>query len=59
MNSEAGEQARDQHPVKRPHRALRVSGMILLAVVLGVAFLGHLSPDMQLQWENLMALCGF
>ncbi len=43
----------------RSHRVLRMVGLIALAAVLGVAFLGYLSPDMALQWENLMALCGF
>ena len=30
-----------------------------LAALLVFAFMGYLSADMQLQWENLMALCGF
>lgn len=44
---------------RRPHRGRRILGLLALAIVLGLAFVGHLSPDMQLQWENLMALCGF
>lgn len=43
----------------RPARLWRAAGLVLLVVVLGLAFFGHLSPDLQLQWENLMALCGF
>src|SRR5690606_25834823 len=43
----------------RPIRALRIAGLALLLVVLALAFAGHLSPEMKLQWENLMALCGF
>lgn len=46
-------------PARRTGRAWRVAGLVALAAVMGLAFLGHLSPDMQLQWENLMALCGF
>lgn len=48
----------DPKPGRRP-RIGRVAGLVALAVVLGLAFVGHLSADMQLQWENLMALCGF
>ena len=43
----------------RVGRGWRVTGLLALAAVLALAFLGHLSPDMKLQWENLMALCGF
>ncbi len=43
----------------RPRRAWRLVGFLALTAVLALAFLGHLSPDMKLQWENLMALCGF
>lgn len=39
--------------------ARRVAPPLLLALVLGLSFLGWLSPDMKLQWENFMALCGF
>jgi len=46
-------------PVRRIAWPWRVAGMLALALVLGLAFLGHLSPEMKLQWENLMALCGF
>ena len=34
-------------------------GAAALAAVMALAFVGHLSADMKLQWENLMALCGF
>lgn len=37
----------------------RTAGFIALGFVLALAFLGHLSPEMKLQWENLMTLCGF
>lgn len=50
------------HPVaghRRRGRIWRASGLLALAAVLALAFVGHLSPDMKLQWENLMALCGF
>lgn len=43
----------------RRHRGWRIAGLLALAAVLALAFAGHLSPDMKLQWENLMALCGF
>lgn len=46
-------------PPRRTGRAWRVAGLLALAAVLALAFVGHLSPDMKLQWENLMALCGF
>ncbi len=49
-------------PEQRPGRlrpAWRVAGFLVLFLVLALAFAGHLSPDMKLQWENLMALCGF
>jgi len=46
-------------PSRRPGRAWRIVGLLALAAVLALAFVGHLSPDMKLQWENLMALCGF
>jgi len=26
---------------------------------LGLAFWGYTTPDMQIHWENLAALCGF
>ncbi|MFA7670128.1 MAG: hypothetical protein WCX93_12335 [Burkholderiaceae bacterium] len=49
----------DNPAIQRVARPWRVAGLLALAVILGLAFLGHLSPDMKLQWENLMALCGF
>lgn len=44
---------------RRSGRGRRLAGLAALFIVLAVAFMGHLSPDMKLQWENLMALCGF
>lgn len=46
-------------PAQRAGRVWRVARLLILLAVLGVAFVGHLSPAMKLQWENLMALCGF
>lgn len=52
-----------RHPVRQPSslagRLRRIAATLALVVVMGTAFAGYLSPDMQLQWENLMALCGF
>jgi hypothetical protein len=41
------------------HRWLRWGGYAALAGVLALAFLGHTRPALMLNWENLMALCGF
>ncbi|MGE8618870.1 MAG: hypothetical protein ACN6O0_13695 [Achromobacter spanius] len=43
----------------RRHRGWRAVGGLALAAVLGLAFWGYTTPDMQLHWENLAALCGF
>lgn len=43
----------------RTRKLWRAIGLAALAAVLALAFIGHLSADMKLQWENLMALCGF
>ena len=49
-----------KHVSNRPAgRGRRLAGLVALFAVLAIAFVGYLSPDMQLQWENLMALCGF
>ena len=45
-------------PRKLP-RALRIAGWVLLAAVIGVSFAGYLGTDLQMQWENIAALCGF
>jgi hypothetical protein len=34
-------------------------GYAALAGVLALAFWGYTTPEMMLNWENLMALCGF
>lgn len=49
----------DTPPATRPRRLRGVIGLVALAAVLALGFAGHLSADMKLQWENLMALCGF
>ncbi|WP_126376183.1 hypothetical protein [Achromobacter spanius] len=46
-------------PAVRRHRGWRAVGGLALAAVLGLAFWGYTTPDMQLHWENLAALCGF
>ena len=45
-------------PAKR-HRGWRLAGLGALALVLGLAFWGYTSPEMQIHWENLASLCGF
>lgn len=53
------------HPNSRStdHRASlgasRLIGRIVLFAVLALAFVGYLTPDMRIQWANLMTLCGF
>ncbi|MDX3895860.1 hypothetical protein [Pusillimonas sp.] len=46
---------------RKPRRVLlgRMAGLALLAVVLAVAFMGHLTPAMRVQWANFVSLCGF
>ncbi|PLC50633.1 hypothetical protein CR159_06385 [Pollutimonas subterranea] len=37
----------------------RVVGWLALAAVLALSFVGHLTPQMQVQWANFMSMCGF
>ncbi len=37
----------------------RAAGLLLLAVVLALAFMGHLTLAMRVQWANFVSLCGF
>ncbi|MGE8659692.1 MAG: hypothetical protein ACN6O8_23335 [Achromobacter sp.] len=46
-------------PAARRHRGWRLLGWAALALVLGLAFWGYTTPDMQIHWENLASLCGF
>ena len=47
-------------PPKAPRRnAWRAFGVLALVAVLGLAFWGYTTPEMQIHWENLAALCGF
>lgn len=46
-------------PAVRCHRGWRAVGVLALAAVLGLAFWGYTTPEMQIHWENLAALCGF
>lgn len=32
---------------------------LLLIVVLAVAFAGYLTPEMAIDWSNLVTMCGF
>ena len=41
-------------PNARRRRSWRVAGLLALA-----AFWGYTTPEMQIHWENLAALCGF
>ncbi|WP_198529717.1 hypothetical protein [Achromobacter sp. DH1f] len=43
----------------RRHTGWRVAGWTALALVLGLAFWGYTTPEMQIHWENLASLCGF
>jgi len=45
--------------ISRLPRLWRLAGLALLGLALTLSFLAYLSPDMQLQWETLAALCGF
>ena len=44
---------------KPASRARRVLGTLALGMVLGLSFLGYLTPSMRIQWENFMSMCGF
>lgn len=39
--------------------AWKIAGRLALVAVLALAFIGYLTPDMRIQWANLMTLCGF
>ncbi len=43
----------------RRARHWRWAGYAALAAVLALAFWGYTTPGMMLNWETLMALCGF
>ncbi|MFJ3460919.1 hypothetical protein [Achromobacter spanius] len=47
------------HPEAPRRKGWRVVGVLALAAVLGLAFWGYTTPEMQIHWENLAALCGF
>ncbi|TFL15422.1 hypothetical protein CSC67_01430 [Pusillimonas caeni] len=51
----------EKHGKKKPRRVTpgRAAGLMLLALVLAVAFMGHLTPAMRVQWANFVSLCGF
>ncbi len=51
----------DIEPEPSPRRisAGAVIGRLALVLVLGLAFVGYLTPNMRIQWANLMTLCGF
>src|SRR3546814_20386616 len=35
------------------------AGILAVLVVMALAFIGYLSPEMRVQWANFAALCGF
>ncbi len=43
----------------RLRRFIAAVGVLALVAVLGLAFWGYTTPEMQIHWENLAALCGF
>ncbi|MDH0091654.1 hypothetical protein N7373_09380 [Achromobacter mucicolens] len=47
------------HPETPRRNRWRAVGVLALAAVLGLAFWGYTTPEMQIHWENLAALCGF
>lgn len=47
------------HPKAPRRKGWRAFGVLALAAVLGLAFWGYTTPEMQIHWENLAALCGF
>ena len=55
----------EHHPDTQTARSVRrvsvssIIGRLALIVVLGLAFVGYLTPSMRIQWANLMTLCGF
>lgn len=51
----------DMTPSAPLHRlnVKKLIGPLALILVLGLAFAGYLTPDMRIQWANLMTLCGF
>lgn len=60
LNNQPSGHLDDSSPAPtRRSGAGRVIGRLALLAVLGLAFLGYLTPDMRIQWANLMTLCGF
>lgn len=51
-----------QTPLQRKpgrFKLTHIAGGVLLAAVLTLAFIGHLTPSMKVQWANFMSMCGF
>jgi hypothetical protein len=38
---------------------LKLFGGGVLIIVLGIGFLGYLSPSMRINWETIATMCGF
>lgn len=47
------------NPEAPRRKGWRAVGVLALVAVLGLAFWGYTTPEMQIHWENLAALCGF
>ncbi len=37
----------------------RVTGWVLLALILTLGFLGYLMPSMRVNWQSIASMCGF
>lgn len=60
LSEQPSERLVDSSPLPARRRgAGKLIGRLILLAVLGLAFLGYLTPDMRIQWANLMTLCGF
>ena len=41
------------------NRVLKLFGAAALLLVLGIGFLGYLTPGMRINWETIATMCGF
>ncbi len=43
----------------KPSWLVRTILSLLLIIVLGIGFLGYLTPGMRVNWETIATMCGF